>query len=126
MADKATLSAKGRQRAGACVDCGGPKYGKYRCRQCYLTRRGPSTKTMADVTHAAITLIERAIGNRADDGDVEDLALLLEVGEAYRRTLHRCVNGLRDAGYSDRDIGEFLGVTKQAVQQRFPRGRPRT
>lgn len=64
----------------------------------------------------------RAVGRRVADEDPADLALLLELDEQLRLAWDDAITGLRQTGYSDSEIGGVLGTTKQAVQQRWPRG----
>jgi hypothetical protein len=63
----------------------------------------------------------RAVGRRAATADPDSAHWLRylqgELDEAYLVA----VAGWRDSGFSDSTIGRELGVTKQAVQQRWPR-----
>jgi hypothetical protein len=61
-----------------------------------------------------------ALGKRVATEDVDSLRLLRELDRAVERTWATAVAGLRTTGYSDREIGEQLGITRQAVQQRWP------
>jgi hypothetical protein len=74
----------------------------------------------ADVASAVLRLV-RAVGRRCADGDPEDLAELVAIDHAVHDWMAKAVDGLRANDYSDADIAEVLGVTKQAVWQRFPR-----
>lgn len=63
----------------------------------------------------------RASARRAADGDLDELAGLAEIGRLVDAVTHTIVDRMRAKGYPDSLIGECLGVTKQAVQKRFPR-----
>lgn len=63
----------------------------------------------------------RAIGKRVADGDPEDLAELLRLQHQLDQAFATAVDGLRARGRSDAEIGRVLGVTRQAVGQRWPR-----
>ena len=73
----------------------------------------------ADVARAVSRLI-RAIGKRVATEDSEDLRVLQELDAALDEAYRIAVAGLRDHN-SDADIGGALHVTKQAVQQKWPR-----
>jgi hypothetical protein len=70
---------------------------------------------------AAVVRLVTAIGRRVADGDPEDLTELLRVDRAVAEAYRAGVDGLRAAGRSDGEIGAVLGVTRQAVAQRWPR-----
>jgi hypothetical protein len=70
---------------------------------------------------AAVCRLVAAIGKRTACGDPEDLAELLKVADTVQTAFRVAVTGLREAGRTDAEIGHILGVTKQAVAQRFPR-----
>jgi len=63
--------------------------------------------------------ILRAYSRRVGDGDVEALALMLGLAEEIDVTIAEAVKGLRARGYSWAEIGSRLGITRQAVQQRW-------
>jgi len=83
-------------------------------------RKTRSYRETPDISAAACRLT-LAIGKRAACGDPEDLAELTKVADAVQTALRTAVEGLRESGRSDAEIGRVLGVTKQAVAQRFPR-----
>jgi hypothetical protein len=73
----------------------------------------------------------RKMAERAD-GDIAALPWLAAAAEASRDALAAAVDRCRAGGYSDAEIGQALGTTRQAVGQRFGRkrevyaGRPET
>jgi hypothetical protein len=74
-----------------------------------------------DVAKAVVRLV-RAIGRRvAGDAIPEHLDELQRVQGALDQAWKDAVDGLRAAGFSDSEIGRPLGVTRQAVRQRWPR-----
>ena len=67
----------------------------------------------------------QALGRRVGDGDPADLALLVELRAAIGDAERMAVAGLRAQGHSDAVLGRELGVSKQAVAQRWARdGQP--
>ena len=60
-----------------------------------------------------------AAGRRVGQEDPSSLENLVMLEDALARAWHQAVNDLRAAGNSDRMIGEALGITQQAVQQRW-------
>jgi hypothetical protein len=85
--------------------------------QAHLPRR-----EVSDVVGGVKRML-RALGKRFTDGhsDTVDLEVVTEIAGAYRALLDEAVPALRQGGYSDREIGIALGVTQQAVSQRWPR-----
>jgi hypothetical protein len=73
-----------------------------------------------DVTAATVRLI-RSVGKRVAWEDPEDLAYLLKLDAALKEAWRTAVDGLRTHGATDRQIGQALGTTRQAVEQRWPR-----
>jgi hypothetical protein len=63
----------------------------------------------------------RVIGKRIATEDVDDLLLLRALDEELRRAWQVAIEGIRRSGFTDREIGEVLGTTRQAVEQRWPR-----
>jgi hypothetical protein len=76
----------------------------------------------ADVVEAVCRLV-RAVGRRVADENPEDIAQVSAIADALDEAFATAVAGLRRR-YSDRLIGEALGVTRQAVEQRWPRPIP--
>jgi hypothetical protein len=65
--------------------------------------------------------LTRVIGKRIATEDPPDLLLLAEIEQEVRRAWLVAVQGIRRSGFTDREIGEALGTTRQAVEQRWPR-----
>lgn len=70
---------------------------------------------------AAACRIVRAVGRRLEHEDLDGFRLLAELEAELEAARARLVHGLRASGYSDTRIGGELGITRQAVQQRWPR-----
>jgi hypothetical protein len=73
-----------------------------------------------DVAAATARLIV-TVGKRVATEDPEDLRELLTLDQALSDAWLVAVAGLRETGFSDSEIGRVLGITKQAVAQRWPR-----
>ncbi|MCZ7472761.1 hypothetical protein [Micromonospora sp. WMMC273] len=63
--------------------------------------------------------IIRAHGRRVADGDVEALRDLVALSTDLDRAITDAVVGLRRFGYSWAEIGQRLGISRQAAQQRW-------
>lgn len=74
----------------------------------------------SDVAGAAIRMV-RALGQRVGHEDPEDLRHLLRVRQEVDAAMLAAIESLRAGGHTDIAIGEVLGMTRQAVQQRWPR-----
>jgi len=75
-----------------------------------------------DVVKATNRLI-LAVGKRVAVEDIADLRYLSRLESALEEAWRIAVTGLRATGYTDGQIGRQLGITKQAVAQRWPRVR---
>jgi hypothetical protein len=76
-------------------------------------------RATTDVTDGVCRLI-RSVGKRVAEEDTDGLEQIMQLDAAVQEALAVAVNGLR-RNYSDRAIGQVLGVTRQAVEQRWPR-----
>lgn len=63
----------------------------------------------------------RVIGKRVSTEDPDGLLLLDALEQEVRQAWKIAVEGLRHSGYTDREIGMIIGITRQAVEQRWPR-----
>jgi hypothetical protein len=84
-----------------------------------LTLHRPRRQVKNDEYSAFIRRILRAHSRRVGDGDVEALALILDLAEEIDTAIAEVVKGLRAYGYSWAEIGARLGITRQAAQQRW-------
>lgn len=82
----------------------------------------PLARSDEDIAEAIGRMIA-ALGRRCSDGDPDTAALLRFLQGELEDAMTDAVTGWRAAGFSDSHIGRELGVTKQAVQQRWPRQR---
>ncbi len=70
--------------------------------------------------YAAFTRrVLRAYARRVGAGDVEALTAMVALSHDIDRAVHHAVTGLRGFGYSWAEIGTRLGISRQAVQQRW-------
>jgi hypothetical protein len=74
-----------------------------------------------DQFDAFVRRILRAYARRVAAGDIEGLAMLTMLSSEVDSVLRQAVRGLRDKpyAYSWDEIGQRLGVSRQAVQMRF-------
>jgi hypothetical protein len=104
-ADKARLSPSG------CARC---------ARRDRDRRRRQAVREAPEIAASARRLIE-ALGRRVAGGDPDGLRLLADLRDAIGRAEQVAVAGLRAQGHSDATLGAELGVSRQAVRQRWPR-----
>lgn len=63
-----------------------------------------------------------ALGRDPGEWDVDDLRLIGALEDRVSELRRAVIYGLRDSGFTDKQIGEALGVTQQAVSKRWPGG----
>lgn len=74
-----------------------------------------------DVAEAVCRLIG-ALGRRCASGDPDSAVYLMVIQDRLRDAFRDAVAGWREHGFTDRDIGRELGITRQGVEKRWPRG----
>ncbi|OHX04597.1 hypothetical protein [Micromonospora sp. WMMB235] len=88
-----------------------------------LTPRIPSQRRRDVVENDAFAAFARRIirahGRRVADGDVEALRDVVALSADLDRAIGEAVIGLRQFGYSWAEIGQRLGISRQAAQQRW-------
>lgn len=80
-----------------------------------------STRSTEDVA-AGVARQVRALGRRIGNGTPEELIILTRLSAQAEKLLGDAVRQLRDHGTTDAEIGEALGITRQAVSKRWPGG----
>jgi hypothetical protein len=68
---------------------------------------------------AFVRRIIRAYAKRVATGDVEALTAMVNLSTLLDDAIAQAVTGLRSHGYSWADIGDRLGISRQAAQQRW-------
>ena len=66
-----------------------------------------------------IRRILRAYSRRVADGDIEALSLMTGLANEMDDAIAQAVKGLRAQGYSWTEIGDRLGISRQAARQRW-------
>lgn len=79
-----------------------------------------TTRSDEDIAEAIDRMIA-ALGRRCAQADPDTARLLQMLQQTLDTAFAEAVAGWRAAGTTDTQIGSELGVTKQAVQQRWPR-----
>lgn len=64
----------------------------------------------------------RALGRDPGEWDPMDFAYLSTLHDDIDRIRAMIVEGLRESGITDKQIGEALGITQQAVSKKWPGG----
>lgn len=84
-----------------------------------MSKRTNTRRTYENTDYfAMVRRMVRAAGRRAGD-DVDALPELVELHRALEEATLNAVEALREDGYSWAEIGERLGCTRQAAQQRY-------
>lgn len=86
-------------------------------RSLHANRRWTETPDLAD----AVARLMRSMGRRVAQEDERSLAALERLEDELAGAWADAVAGLRAIGVSDVAIGRELGITRQAVEQRWPR-----
>ena len=84
-----------------------------------LTPNRPRRVVENDEYAAFLGRVLRAYARRVAAGDVEALTLMLGLSADLDNAIGQAVTGLRGFGYSWAEIGNRLGITRQAAQQRW-------
>jgi len=84
-----------------------------------LTPNRPRRVVENDEYAAFLGRVLRAYTRRVAAGDVEALTLMLGLSDQIDTAIAQAVTGLRGYGYSWAEIGNRLGITRQAAQQRW-------
>lgn len=82
-------------------------------------RRSRVERPEVDELGAASKRFARAIARRAAEGDDLALEQLVEVSRAVDVALGDAARAMHGFGYSWTEIGDRLGITRQAARQRF-------
>lgn len=84
-------------------------------------RRPKGDREVPDTAQAARRFI-RALGRKVGNADPEDLIYLTNLRDELEAAIATAVDGLRtNSTRSDMEIARALGVSRQAVGQRYPR-----
>jgi hypothetical protein len=84
-----------------------------------LPRKRRYTET-AEFAGAAARMVKR-LGIRLSMEDPDYLVFLVALDEKLEEAWRVAIAGQRGAKFTDREIGAQLGITRQAVEQRWPR-----
>jgi DNA-directed RNA polymerase specialized sigma24 family protein len=84
-----------------------------------LTRRRRRRPAENDEYAAFVRRVLRAYSRRIARGDIDAIADLSTIAAELDGVMREAVGGLRGAGYSWAEIADRLGVTRQAVHQRW-------
>lgn len=79
-------------------------------------KRVRETSEYAGFVRRAIRAFSRRVG---EQGDVEALADMVATARELDQAITEAVKGLHQFGYSYAEIGQRLGISRQAVQQRW-------
>lgn len=60
-----------------------------------------------------------AYSRRVASGDIEAITAMVATADHFDAAIRDAITGLRSIGYSWADIGMRLGISRQAVQQRW-------
>lgn len=80
-----------------------------------------STRPTEDVA-AGVVRIVLALGKRVGQEDPQSLTLLRDVEAQLQASWSTAIAQLRANGYTDGELAEVLGVSRQAVSKRWPGG----
>ena len=80
-----------------------------------------TTRTLSDRAYGVARQLS-ALGRDPSEWDVEDLQLIDSLEARVNELRRVAIYGMRAHGVTDKQIGEELGITQQAVSKRWPGG----
>lgn len=83
---------------------------------------GATTTRTLDDRLGGLRRFIRALARAPEEFELNHLRDLQDLEFEIAKVRTTAVIGLRESGYSDREIGEALGITQQAVSKRWPGG----
>jgi DNA invertase Pin-like site-specific DNA recombinase len=86
-----------------------------------LTPKRRKQQVENDDYAAFVRRVLRAYARRVAKGDIDAIAGMVAVSRELDTLIGEAVDGLRAKGYSLADIGRRLGVSRQAVHERWGR-----
>jgi hypothetical protein len=89
-----------------------------------LTPKRRSRLVENDEYAAFVRRVLRGYSRRVADGDIEAITAMVATANHLDTAIRDAITGLRAIGYSWADIAMRLGVTRQAVQQRWGGDKP--
>ena len=84
-----------------------------------LTPKRPRRVVENDEYAAFLRRVIAAYGRRVGSGDIDAIAEMAALADHLDAAIGGAITGLRAIGYSWADLALRLGVTRQAVQQRW-------
>jgi hypothetical protein len=87
-----------------------------------LTPKRPRRLVENDEYGAFVRRVIRAYSRRVAAGDIDAISAMAATAHEMDTAIAEAITGLRAIGYSYADIALRLGVTRQAVHQRWGRG----
>lgn len=83
---------------------------------------GATTQRTLQDRMAGVRRFMHALGNTPEEWEPADLAEFRRLHVEWLHVQDQAVAGLRGSGFSDAEIAEALGTTRQAVSKRWPGG----
>lgn len=80
-----------------------------------------TTRTLDDRL-GGIARFVRALDRNPEEWEPEHLLALRQIEAAIETVRSTAIYGMREHGVTDKQIGEALGITQQAVSKRWPGG----
>jgi hypothetical protein len=83
---------------------------------------GATTQRTMDDRLGGVSRFVRALNRTPEEFELDHLSKLTSLTWDVAKVLETAIAGLRESGHTDKQIGEALGITQQAVSKRWPGG----
>lgn len=83
---------------------------------------GATTARTLQDRAGGISRMIQSLGRDPSEWDVDDLKLIEDLQTRITALRSVAIYGMREHGITDKQIGEALGITQQAVSKRWPGG----
>ena len=81
-----------------------------------------TTQRTLDDRLGGVERFVRALARNPEEWEPAHLYVLRDIEQELATVRSKAVYGMREHGYTDRQIAEALGITQQAVSKRWPGG----